>query len=61
MLDIKTYRRCLLCLDLALQFDLLAVVQRSMSIADIRQQLENQLTKQLDILENSTNKEKTVS
>ncbi|CAF3963649.1 unnamed protein product, partial [Rotaria sordida] len=41
--------------DLSLQLDLLIVVKRSTTIADVRRQLEEQLTQQLDILENSTN------
>ncbi|CAF0798722.1 unnamed protein product [Rotaria sordida] len=43
--------------DLSLQLDLLIVVKRSTTIADVRRQLEEQLTQQLDILENSTNNE----
>jgi hypothetical protein len=48
-------------LDLPLQLDLLAVVQRSATIADVRRQLEEQLARQLDLLENSINKEISVS
>ncbi len=48
-------------LDLPLQLDLLVVVQRSATIADVRRQLEEQLARQLDLLENSINKEISVS
>ena len=44
------------CLDIPLNLDLLAVVERSTTIGDLRRQLESQLARQLDILEESLNR-----
>ncbi len=46
---------------LPIQLDLLIVVERSTTIADIRRELEEQLARQLDILENSRNNQINVS
>ena len=43
-----------LCLDFPLNLDLLIVVERSTSMADVRRQLDEQLTQQLDLLESSS-------
>jgi hypothetical protein len=48
-------------LALPLQLDLLVVVERSTTIADVRRLLEEQLAKQLDVLEHSISKETDVS
>jgi len=40
-------------IDLSVQLDLLVVVERSTTMADIRRQLEEQLAQQLDLLENN--------
>ncbi len=41
------------CIDLSVQLDLLIVVERSTTMANIRRQLEEQLAQQLDLLENN--------
>ena len=48
-------------LDLSLVLDLLIVVDRSASMADVRRQLEEQLSQQLDILENRSSNDVKVS
>lgn len=48
-------------LDLPIQLDLLIVVDRSTTINEVRQKLEEQLAQQLDLLENSINKQINVS
>lgn len=38
-----------------MQFDLLVIVEPSTTIADLRRQLDDQLTQQLDILDSNRN------
>ncbi len=40
-------------IDLSVQLDLLVVVERSTTMANVRRQLEEQLAQQLDLLENN--------